>query len=351
MKDIAGDLGVSVVTVSKVLHNHSDIGAETRKRVLKRMKELNYRPNLAARALVTGRMSLIGLIVPDLTHPFFATVAKGLSSSLRPHGYSLILSSSEDDPSLEGKEVEQMLGRRVDAVILASVREDAGSFHTIQSQQTPCILLDRRFTDVAANFVGIDDRVAGTLATNHLIEIGCRTIAHIGGSIVSTAVDRREGYSAALARHGLALSSNYIVSYPRGDDGGDRRGYDGMRQLLKLRPRPDGVFCYNDQVALGAMKAILEAGLRIPQDVAMIGCGNANYAELLRVPLSSIDQDSVTLGKDAARLALSLLKRKLAGAPKTLLVEPRLIIRESSQRKSGAPQAGERKAARTVRQT
>ncbi len=332
MKDIARDLGVSVVTVSKVLHNHSDIGAETRKRVLQRMKDLNYRPNLAARALVTGRMSLIGLIVPDLTHPFFATVAKGLSSALRPHGYSLILSSSEDDPGLERKEVEQMLARRVDAVILASVREDAASFHTIHAQQTPCILLDRRFAGVSANFVGIDDRLAATLATTHLIEAGCRTIAHIGGSIVSTAVDRQEGYLAALDQRKRTLPPGYVVSYPRGDDAGDRRGYEGMKELLKLTPRPDGVFCYNDPVALGAMKAILEAGLRIPEDIALVGCGNVVYAELLRVPLSSIDQESGRLGRDAAKLALSLLRRKTAVPPKTLLVEPRLIIRDSSRR-------------------
>lgn len=332
MKDIARDLGVSVVTVSKVLHNHSDIGAETRKRVLQRMKELNYRPNLAARALVTGRMSLIGLIVPDLTHPFFAMVAKGLSSALRPHGYSLILSSSEDDPTLERKEVDQMLARRVDAVILASVRQDASSFHAIHAQQTPCILLDRRFSGVSANFVGIDDRLVGTLATTHLIEIGCRTIAHIGGSIVSTAIERQEGYLATLEQRKLTLPPGYVVSYPRGDDAGDHRGYEGMKELLKLNPRPDGVFCYNDPVALGAMKAILEAGLRIPEDIALVGCGNANYDELLRVPLSSIDQESAILGKDAAKLALSLLRRKTPVPPKTVLVEPRLIVRDSSRR-------------------
>ena len=114
MKDIARDLGVSVVTVSKVLRNHSDIGANTRKRVLERVKELNYQPNPAARALVTGRTNLVGLIVPDLVHPFFAQVAKGLSAKLRSLEYSLVISSSEDDPSLEKQEIDQMLGRRVD---------------------------------------------------------------------------------------------------------------------------------------------------------------------------------------------------------------------------------------------
>ena len=109
-----------------------------------------------------------------------------------------------------------------------------------------------------------------------------------------------------------------------------------MKQLLRLDPRPDGVFCYNDPVALGAMKAILESGLRIPADIALVGCGNANYAELLRVPLSSIDQQSEILGKDAAKLALSLLRRKAETAPRTMLVQPRLIVRESSRRTVGS---------------
>src|SRR5690242_19925500 len=120
MKDIARDLGVSVVTVSKVLRNHSDISQQTRERVLRRIKELNYRPNLAARALVTGRTHSIGLIVPDLVHPFFAEVAKGLSRVLRKRDYSLMISSSEEDPALEQSAIDQLLARRVDALIVAS---------------------------------------------------------------------------------------------------------------------------------------------------------------------------------------------------------------------------------------
>src|SRR5271154_4796056 len=118
MKSIARDLGVSVVTVSKVLHNHADISAGTRQRVLRRMKEVNYQPNLAARALSTGKTGLVGLIVPDLVHPFFAQVAKGISAQLSSRGSSLIIASSEEDPQLERREIDQMIGRRVDAVIL-----------------------------------------------------------------------------------------------------------------------------------------------------------------------------------------------------------------------------------------
>jgi len=332
MKDIARSLGVSVVTVSKVLRNHSDISAETRKRVLLRMKELNYQPDLAARALVTGRTNLIGLIVPDLLHSFFAQVAKGISAQLRMQEYSMIIASSEDDPSLEEREIDQMLARRVDALILASAQSRAESLRRVEERNMPCVLLDRRIPGVSASFVGNDDVMAGSLATTHLIEAGCRTIAHLGGSDVSTATDRQAGYTAALAKHGLSLPAEYIVRYGSGDDSGDAAGYKGMKQLLTLNPKPDGVFCCNDPIAMGAMRAILEAGLRIPEDVAIVGCGNLHFDDLLRIPLSSVDQDSAGLGTNAAKLALSFIKRKSAAPPKSLLLPVNLVVRASSKR-------------------
>jgi LacI family transcriptional regulator len=332
MKDIARDLGVSVVTVSKVLRNHSDIGEQTRKRILQRMKEVNYQPNPAARTLVSGRTNLVGLIVPDLVYPFFAQVAKGISAKLRAQEYSLIISSSEDDPNMERREIDQMLARRVDALILASVQSSAESLNKMQDQGIPCVLLDRKLPGVSANFVGIDDVNAGMMATNHLIEIGCRTIAHIGGSDVSTALDRQSGYSFALAKHGLGLPPEYIVKYGHGDDAGDATGYHNMKQLLQLKPRPDGVFCCNDPIAMGALRAILDAGLLIPKDIAVVGCGNVHYDDLLKVPLTSIDQDSNGLGTSAAKLALSIIKQKSKSTPKNVLLESKLVVRASSQR-------------------
>ncbi len=331
MKDIARDLGVSVVTVSKVLRHHSDISVQTRKRVLQRMKEVNYQPNPAARALITGRTNLIGLIVPDLVHPFFAQVAKGISAKLKSQEYSLIISSSEDDPNMEKQEIDQMLARRVDALVLASSQSNAEGLRRLQEQGIPYVLLDRKLPGLTANFVGVDDVAAGTLGTSHLIEIGCKTIAHIGGSDVSTALDRQAGYSMTLAKQRLSLPPEYIVKWGRGDDAGDATGYNGMKRLLRLSPRPDGVFCCNDPIAMGAMRAILEAGLQIPRDVAVVGCGNVHYDDLLRVPLTSIDQDSYGLGSGAAKLALGIIKSK-AKAAKTLLMPTRLVIRASSQR-------------------
>ena len=333
MKTIARDLGVSVVTVSKVLHNHSDIGRETRKRVLQRIKEVNYQPNLSARALSTGRTSLVGLIVPDLVHPFFAQVAKGISAELSEQGYSLIISSSEENPQLEKREIDQMIARRVDALILASTQTDLKDFQNLGERGLSLVLLDRKVSGFDANFVGIDDERAGVLATAHLVDVGCKTIAHIAGSNVSTALDRERGYLQTLKKHGLSLPAVYISKHGAGDDSGDSTGYRAMNQLLRLQPRPDGVFCCNDPIAMGAMRAILEAGLRIPEDIAMVGCGNVHYDDLLRVPLSSVDQDSAGLGASAAKLALSITKNKSDARHKSVLLPARLVIRASSTRK------------------
>lgn len=332
MKDIARDLGVSVVTVSKVLRNNPDIGTETRERVLKRMRDLNYRPNLAARALVTGRSCTLGLVAPDLVHPFFAEVAKGISRVLRKKSYSLLISSSEEDPQLERQEIEQLLARRVDALIVASAQWTVESFRYIEEQRTPYVLVDRKFAGLAANFVGVDDERAGYLATGHLLAQGCRRIAHIRGPEISTAAGRMEGYRRALAEGGAVFNPAWVVAEGSADNAGEISGREAMRKLLRLDPRPDGVFCYNDPTAMGAMNAIMDAGLRVPADVAVIGCGNVFYAGLLRVPLSSVDQAAAAIGERAAKLALGLIEIKTPARPKTVLLEPRLVVRESSNR-------------------
>lgn len=334
LKDIARELGVSVVTVSKVLRNHTDISDETRERVLKRMKELNYRPNLAARALVTGRSSTMGLVVPDLVHPFFSHVAKGVSKALRKKGYSLFISSSEEDPQLEQQEIDQMLARRVDALIVASAQLKPEGLRRIEEQKIPFVLIDRQFPNFAVNFIGVDDVAVGRMATEHLLAQGCRRIAHIRGPEVSPALGRLQGYREALARHSITPSSSLIVLSRTGDDSGDVSGYEAMLKLLDLTPRPDAVFCYNDPTALGAMKAILDSNLRVPEDIAVVGCGNVIYDTLLRVPLSSVDQDSLSIGEEAGNLALHLVEAKAAQKPKSILIEPSLIVRASSQRRA-----------------
>ena len=333
LKDIARDLGVSAVTVSKVLRNHPDIGEETRKRVLARVRELNYQPNLAARALVTGKTLSVGLVVPDLVHPFFGEMAKGISRGLQAAGYGLLIASSEEDPSLEQREVEQILKRRVDALVVASTQSDAvQTLRRVQESQVPLVLVDRQAPGLNVSFVGIDDRKAGWLATTHLIQQGCRHVAHIEGPAVSTGIQRRDGYCEALKDAGLPVLEAYIVPRGSGDYEGDVQGYRAMNRLLEVKPRPDGVFCYNDMTGAGALKAILDAGLRVPEDVAVIGCGNIRYSEFLSVPLSSIDQNCVAIGEKAAQLVLGLINSRAPVAPMTVLLDPTLVVRRSSDR-------------------
>ncbi len=333
MKDIAQELGISIGTVSKVLRDHPDISPETRERVRNRMRELNYRPNLAARALVTGRTHSIGLVVPDLVHPFFAEVAGGLSKLLRKMGYSLIISSSDEEFDLENRAIDQMLARRVDALILASSQNDPAGFRNLEKQKTPFILIDRRPEGAKVNFVGVDDEKIGRMATEHLIEMGCRRIAHIGGPGISTAVGRLRGYQQALARHGIRANPRYIISREHADEASDASGYEAMNALLAAKRPPDGVFCYNDPTAMGAMLAAIEKGIGIPNELALIGSGNVRYAKFLRVPLSTIDQQSGEIGDRAATLALKLIESKSPPKPSTVLLTPRLVVRESSARR------------------
>ena len=331
LKDIAEELNLSVVTVSKVLRDHPDISDETRNRVLKRMKELNYRPNLAARALVTGRSYAIGVVVPDLVHPFYGQVARALSSKLRTHGYSLVLASSEDDPELEQQEIEQLVARRVDVLIVASTQREGDRFQHLDKQNIPYVLIDRRFKGLAANFVGVNDVLVGTIATKHLLDKGCRRVAHIGGPEVSTSLGRLQGYRDALRSRGAHENPSYVAMREHGDDAGEKAGYIAMQRLLKLKPPPDGAFCFNDPTAMGAMKAALEAGVRVPNDLAIVGCGNVTYADFLRVPLTSVDQQCDAIGERAAKLALTVLQKRPAH-PRTVLLQPSLVERASSRR-------------------
>jgi LacI family transcriptional regulator len=346
MKDIARDLGLSVVTVSKVLRDHPDIGEETRKRVLQRVKELDYEPNILARSLVTGRSYLIGLIVPGLIHPFFAEVAKALSKAIVDKGYSLIVSSSEEDPALETREIRHLLARRLDALVIASSGTDTQLFRRMRSQSQPFVLIDRAFDDLEADFVGIDDVAAGRIATTHLIEMGRRNIAHISGRENSTGMRRKEGYLEALRAHKLPVRENYILSREYVDTDSARQGSEAMRQLLQTTPRPDAVFCHNDPMAIGAMNVILDAGLRIPEDIALVGCGNLNYNDWLRVPLTSIDQRSHLIGQRAGEILLGMIEGREWPPPAKVILEPALVVRasttgaSSTARKSPAKAAG-----------
>ena len=331
MKDIAEDLGVSLMTVSKALRSHSDISEETRKRVLKRAQELDYRPNWIARSLVTRRTYMVGLVIPDLMHSFFAEVAKGIARRLEPHGYQIVISNSEESVEAEQRQIELLVARNVDGLIVAS-SQPAWHKQTLalfRSHKVPLVLIDREPGGMDTNYVGVNDEEIGAIATEHLFEQGCRKIAHIRGAETPNSLGRVKGYRRALAKAGLKLQPDYIVSGGRDD----AAGCNAMLKLLALREPPDGVFCYNDPVAAGAIKAILEAGLKVPGDVAIVGAGNVHYSDLLRVPLSTIDQSSSVIGETAADLLVESIETKSPRGAKHMLIPPRLIVRESSRRK------------------
>lgn len=329
LKDVARDLNVSVVTVSKALRDLSDISPATKRRIRKRARELNYQPNWIARSLVSGRTHTIGLVVPDLMYSFFAEVAKGLTEKLRPFRYQVVISISEENPKLESEEVDFLLARRVDGLVLASAQPPTAPrlFRTIEERKVPYVLIDRKILGLRANYVGVDDEKVGEMATGHLIECGCRTIAHISGPKIATALGRLAGYRKALAQHNRRFSKSLVV---RGCFE-DECGYRAMNKLLELKSRPDGVFCFNDPVAAGAVKAALEAGLSVPQDIALIGVGNVHYSDQLRVPLSTVDQSSSGVGRYAAELLLGLIEKRTKGT-RAILLPPQLIVRESSIR-------------------
>lgn len=333
MKDIARDLGVSIVTVSKVLRNHPDISQATRDRVMQRIKELDYSPNLMARGLVTGRTFLVALIVPDLQNPFFAEIAVVISRQLRKQGYRLLISWSEGDALIEADEVRHLLAHGLDAMIIATSSHSLGSFRLLEERNIPYVLLDRDMPELKAPFVGVDDVMMGKMATEHLIEIGCKRIGHIRGPLTSPGQRRVEGYKAALASVGHPLRSEYVVTPSEAGTRSFYHGFEATQRLLEVKPRIDGIFCFDDTLAVGTIEAVLAAGLRIPEDVAIIGCGNIPSGAALRLPLSTMDQNTEELGGKTTKLTLSLMQKSAKAAlPRRVILKPRLVIRATTTR-------------------
>lgn len=349
MKDIAQDLGLAVITVSKALRNHPDVAKKTRERILQRAKELDYQPNVLARSLVTGRTYLIGLVVPGLMHPFFAEIAMALSEVTGKHGYSVIICSSEQNPQQEARHIRQLLARRMDALVVAASGLSTEAFEQMERLGQKYVLIDQELPGLAANFVGVDDETVGRMATEHLYSQGCRTIAHIRGRNSMTGSRRFEGYKQALKDLKLPFQESLVVARSKPDIDSLTQGAEAMRTLLKLRVRPDGVFCFNDPMAMGAMQVILQEGLRIPEDIALIGCGNQYYNDSLRVPLSSIDQHSWAIGERAGKIVLDLVQAEGKPRSRSIILTPTLVARASTLRPDSSPSATSATKAKTRR--
>jgi LacI family transcriptional regulator len=263
-------------------------------------------------------------------HTFFAEFAKGLGAGLRRRSYQLILASAEEEPDLERQEIDNLLARGVDALLIASCQTTPSGLQSLLNSKTPYVLIDRVLPKLNAHFIGTDDVAAGRMATEHLLALGRRRIAHIGGELLSTSVGRLDGYKKALSEWRIPFRQELVVLHARLEEAGDQVGACATSDLLKLKRRPDAVFCYNDLTAVGVIRHLLTNGLRVPQDVAVIGCGNLRLSEYLEVPLSSIDQSTRQQGEEAAELALSLIHGNMQTSSKNWLVAPQLIARAST---------------------
>ncbi len=332
LKDIANDLNLSKMTISKVLRGQTDVSPATKARVLQRMKELNYRPNISARSLRTGNTFSIGLVIPSLTDPFFADIARGLVQTMRTAGYCLLISSSEEDPEIEQHEIELQLSRQVDALIVASVQESAEFFVALGQQRAPLVLVDRKLPSFAAHFVGLRDQDIGYAAAAHLAERGCRKLAYLRGPRTAAADLRWSGYRAALSEFNILLRPNLVVDAGEMTRNEYHRGYDTMCRLLDGRVKPDGVMCYSDLLALGVVDAALERNLRVPEDVSVIGCGDLPSMREMRVPLSSVNLSGGEVGRKTAKLVLRALSGKGVAPNRNILLSPRMVVRRSSDR-------------------
>jgi LacI family transcriptional regulator len=342
MKRIAAELGVSTTTVSKVLNDQPDIGKATRARVMAKVEELGYRPNAVARSLTLRRTYTLGVVIPDLMHSFFVEIVAGIEAVMSARGYGLLLCSSGENPRKERSELEMLRARQVDGIVLASAHASGNT--DILKQLTafglPLVMIDRDdHARIRCHRVLTDDEEVGRLATAHLAKLGRRAIAHIGGPPIVHARRREAGYAAALPQHGLSLRQEWIVraGFMEAD------GYRAMKQLLALKRPVDAVFAANDPAAIGAMKAVWEAGRRIPDDVAIVGAGDVAHGDLLRVPLTTVSWSKEELGRKAAELLCTQIgdgngrsRAGNTGPYQRVIIPPRLVIRQSCGSRNGS---------------
>ena len=331
MKRVAAELGVSVTTVSKVLNHHADIGDATRERVLAKVEELGYRPNAVARSLTLRRTNTLGVVIPDLMHSFFVEIVAGIEVVVSDRGYGLLLCCSAETAKKERAELEMLRSRQVDGIVLASANASGNTklLQDLQALGRGLVMIDRDdHPKVRCHRVLTDDVKVGRLATEHLLATGRRAIAHIAGPAVVHAERRQQGYREALKAGGIDPKPGWIVSGGFMEDD----GYQAMKRLLESRTKIDAAFAANDPAAIGAMKAVWDAGLSVPDDIAIVGAGNVVHSDLLRVPLTTVSWSKEEMGRRAAELILDQIGPHPAGPFRRVIVPPELIIRDSSRR-------------------
>lgn len=333
LKDIADDLNLSKMTISKVLRGQTDISDATKERVLKRVRELKYIPNISASSLRTGQTKTVGLILPSIGMAYMGEVAAGIHHSVSSAGYGLIVCSSQNDIEMEQRQVEVFLSLQVDALLVVSTQKSTTFFEQMPgSKKMPLIFVDQKPSRVMGNYVGIHEEDVGRIACKHLIACGCRRIAYIRGPRTVTGDLRSNGYRQAMGEHGLTAPLDLVIDSMGSGESEYKRGYDAMLRLLGRRGRPEGVMTYSDIMAVGAMDAARSQGVKIPEEMRFIGCGNDALLCAMAIPLSSIDVGGHELGQKAGRLALRVIASGHRAGAHKILVTPKLIKRKSSEK-------------------
>ena len=328
LEDIARALNVSKMTVSRAINNHPEISRATRARILATAQKMKYRPNQFARALTTNHSYLIGIVVPDLMHSYFAEICRGVETHARPAGYQNLICSTDEDGRKEMDEIEALLSRTDGLIVASSLSVTEAKFYRrLLSEGANLVLIDRLLDGLRCSAVTTDDMQVGVLATEHLIKLGHRKIGHLRGPNVWTANKRLEGYQQTMKRSGLK-------SLVRDSGFTEPDGYTTMQRWIASGSLPSAIFAANDPAAIGAMAALDEAGLHVPGDVAFVGAGSIHYGDMLRVPLTTVSWSKAEMGQAAARLLLEMIDKKKGRHHRTVTVPPELIIRQSSGRGS-----------------
>lgn len=316
LRDVAERAGVSINTASRALTNKSEISPETKRKVLLAAQELGYRPNRIARALRSQKTHTIGVIVGDIANPYFSALVRGVEKVSRIYEYSVILQETDEDVEREKKALETVLAAQVDGVLITPTQRDRTSVEMLLESGTPFILMSRYFRDLETNYVVMDDFRGGFIATECLIQRGYRCIATLSGPMhLSSGYERYAGYLEAHKLYGVEVYQDSVITGCLTMDD----GYRAALRLLKRRDRPEAIFAFSDFVALGVYRAAYELGLRIPQDLAVVGFDNTSLGLCLNPPLTSVGKNPEELGKRAAFALIRVLQGKISGLVKLKL--------------------------------
>ncbi|WPP50041.1 LacI family DNA-binding transcriptional regulator [Catalinimonas niigatensis] len=330
--DIAKALNISAATVSRGLKDHPAIKKETKKKIVEAAQQMGYQHNIFASSLRKRKTNTIGVVVPHLNSYFMSSVIAGIEKVANQEGYNLLISQSLESVKKELANVTTMYNSRVDGLLvsLAGDTQNVDHFDFLFKKEIPLIFFDRVFEDPNCISIIINNFQAGYDATKHLIEQGCRRIVHIGGNLTSNVyADRHEGYKKALKDHQITYDPELVII----DIRGGQLGIKAAQQILNMELLPDGIFTANDTSAVACMSELKRAGIRIPQDVAIVGFNDDPIAKLIEPFLTTVHYPGYEMGELAASTLINRLNKLPVNNLNTIVLRHEVIVRESSLKK------------------